>query len=90
MAQTISFSPGSGEQRVRELARNAQCIPAELRDKVEKRRGSEIGLDPRYEFFRYKKTLSYAAHAAEMCRRFDAGYQRKKFSLYEQRIRRAY
>ena len=73
----FGFIGSSREQRVRELAVNAPCIPSELRDKIEKKRGSEIGLKPaKCEFFRYKKTPSrtqYAAAAAEMCRRFDAG-----------------
>lgn len=64
------FIGSSGEQRVRELARNDACIPEELRDKIEKKR------EGKYEVFRYRKVPSrtdYAAHAAEMCRRFDAG-----------------
>ena len=71
----FGFIGSSGEQRVRELAVNAPCIPAELRDKIEKRRGSEIGLKPaKCEFFRYRpKQAQYATAAAEMCRRFDAG-----------------
>lgn len=72
----FGFIGSSGEQRVRELARNAPSIPEELRDKIEKKRGSEIGLDPRYEFFRYKSKpsrMDYVVAAREMCRRFDAG-----------------
>lgn len=66
----FGFIGSSGEQRVRELARNDACIPEELRNKVEKKR------EGKYEYFRYRKAPSrtdYAAHAAEMCRRFDAG-----------------
>lgn len=63
----FGFIGSSGEQRVRELARNAPCIPAELRDKVERRRGGEIGLNPKYEYFRY------VPRHALLCRRFDAG-----------------
>lgn len=49
----------SGEQRVRELARNAPDIPRVLRDKIEKKRGGEIGLDPRYEYFRFKSRITH-------------------------------
>lgn len=51
----------SGEQRVRELARNDACIPAELRNKVEKKR------EGKFEYFRYR------SRNEQMCRRFDAG-----------------
>jgi hypothetical protein len=50
----FGFIGSSGEQRVRELARNAPCVPEKLHDKVEKRRGSESGLNPKYEYFRYR------------------------------------
>ena len=46
------FIGNAGHTRVRELARN-DC-PEKLKDKVEKARGGAIGLDPRYEYFRYK------------------------------------
>ncbi len=65
------FIGSAGHARVRELARN-DC-PEKLLDKVERKRGSEIGLDPKFEYFRYRAKPNYAAHAAEMCRRFDAG-----------------
>jgi hypothetical protein len=68
----FGFIGSSGEQRVRELARNALCVPEKLRDKVEKKRGGEIGLNPKYEYFRYKRFNDRAA-AGERCRRFDAG-----------------
>jgi len=64
----FGFIGSSREQRVRELAVNAPCIPSELRDKIEKKRGSEIGLKPaKCEFFRY------IPRNERMCRRFDAG-----------------
>jgi hypothetical protein len=68
------FIGSAGHTRVRELVRN-EC-PEKLRDKVERKRGSEIGLNPKYEYFKYKAKPSpaeYVAAAAEMCRRFDAG-----------------
>jgi hypothetical protein len=57
----FGFIGSSGEQRVRELARNAPGIPEDLRDKVEKKR------DGKYEYFRY------VPKNVQMCRRFDAG-----------------
>jgi hypothetical protein len=66
----FGFIGSSGEQRVRELARNDTCIPEELRNKIEKKR------EGKFEYFRFRPKPSrtdYAAHAAEMCRRFDAG-----------------
>jgi hypothetical protein len=65
----FGFIGSSGEQRVRELARNDACVPEELRDKVEKKR------EGKYEVFHYRKApvrTDYAAHAAEIGRRFDA------------------
>lgn len=72
----FGFIGSSGEQRVRELARNAPCVPKKLRNKAERKRGGEIGLNPKYEYFRYVSKPSRAAYdaaSAEMCRRFDAG-----------------
>lgn len=64
----FGFIGSSGEQRVRELARNDDCIPEDLRDKIEKRRNGK------YEEFRYvARSAQYARVATEMCRRFDAG-----------------
>lgn len=63
----FGFIGSSGEQRVRELARNASCVPEKLRDKVERRRGGEIGLNPKYEYFRYR------SYSAIKCARFEAG-----------------
>lgn len=57
----FGFIGSSGEQRVRELARNDACIPEELRDKVEKKR------EGKYEYFRF------VPRHTQMCRRFDAG-----------------
>jgi hypothetical protein len=63
----FGFIGSSGEQRVRELARNDTCIPHELVGKVEKKR------EGKYEYFRYRPQLSATQIAAERCRRFDAG-----------------
>jgi hypothetical protein len=68
----FGFIGSSGEQRVRELARHASCIPPELRNKVEKKRGSEIALDARYEYFRWKPQLSPIRQSIRMCELFDA------------------
>lgn len=68
----FGFIGSSGEQRVRELARNAPCIPEVLRGKVEKKRGSEIGLDARYEYFRYRPQLSDKQRSARMVELFMA------------------
>lgn len=68
------FIGSAGHARVRELARN-DC-PEKLLDKVERQRGSEIGLDPKYEYFRYTTKpaqLTGIYRAAEMVRLFDAG-----------------
>jgi hypothetical protein len=46
------FIGSAGHVRARELARN-DC-PAPLKNKVERAAGRDIGLDPRYEYFRYK------------------------------------
>lgn len=50
----FGFIGSAGHARVRELVRNA--CPEKLKDKVERARGGEIGLDPKYEYFRYKTT----------------------------------
>jgi hypothetical protein len=66
----FGFIGSAGHTRVRELARN-EC-PEKLRDKVERRRGSEIGLNPKFEYFRYRPRLTPVGAAQERCRRFDA------------------
>src|SRR5216683_6942344 len=43
----------SGDVRARELARN-DC-PEKLKGKVERAEGRDIGLDPRFAYFRYKR-----------------------------------
>ena len=66
----FGFIGSSGEQRVRELAVNKKEVIdryPELKDKVEKFR------DGKYEYFRYRIQLTPRQHAAELCRRFDAG-----------------
>jgi hypothetical protein len=67
----FGFIGSAGHARVRELARN-DC-PEKLRDKIERKRGSQIGRDPRYEFFRYRKPLTSTQRAAKMVELFDAG-----------------
>jgi hypothetical protein len=52
------FIGSAGHVRARELARN-DC-PEKLRNKVERARGGVIGLDARYEFFRYKQCMTRA------------------------------
>ena len=42
----------AGDVRARELARN-ECAD-HLKGKIDRAKGSEIGLDPRYEYFRFK------------------------------------
>ncbi len=49
----FGFIGSAGHVRARELARN-ECIE-KLKDKVERARGGEIGLDPRFEYFRYRR-----------------------------------
>jgi hypothetical protein len=44
----FGFVGSSGEQRVRELARNDTCVPKELIGKIEKKR------EGKYEFFRFR------------------------------------
>jgi hypothetical protein len=46
----------AGHTRARELARN-EC-PDYLKSKVERAEGRDIGLDPRFTYFRYRKTPS--------------------------------
>lgn len=70
----------SGEVRARELARNDEDVVAahrhpELRDKVERKRGGEIGLDPRYAYYRYREQPSREDHlriARDAVAAFDA------------------
>jgi hypothetical protein len=63
----FGFIGSSGEQRVRELARNDACIPKELIGKIEKKR------EGKYEFFRYRPQLSDKQRAGRMVALFDAG-----------------
>lgn len=69
----FGFIGSAGHVRARELARN-ECAE-KLTGRVERARGGEIGLDPRFEYFRYRPrpTLSRDEAAAERVRRFDAG-----------------
>src|SRR5947207_15643107 len=52
LSRPYGFVGSAGDVRARELARN-ECAE-KLKDKVERARGSDIGLDARYEYFRYK------------------------------------
>jgi hypothetical protein len=63
----FGFIGSSGEQRVRELAKNDSCIPKELIGEIEKKR------EGKYEYFRYRPKLNDRQAAAERVRRFDAG-----------------
>jgi hypothetical protein len=63
----FGFIGSSGEQRVRELARNAPGIPPELIGKIEKKR------EGKYEYFRYRPQLTHTQRAGRMVALFDAG-----------------
>lgn len=68
------FIGSAGHVRARELARNDKRVPERLHNKIEKSRGGAIGLDPRYEYFRFRKQPTRADHlriAAEAVRLFD-------------------
>lgn len=70
-ATKFGFIGSAGHTRARELARND--VPDYLKGKVERKRGAEVGLDPRFEFFRYRPQLSDKHAAAMRVRLFDAG-----------------
>lgn len=53
----FGFIGSAGHARARELARNDARIPDYLRDKVQRARGSAIGMNPKYEYFRYKRSV---------------------------------
>ncbi len=54
MTQTpYGYIGSAGHVRARELARN-EC-PDKLKNMVERAEGRDIGLDPRYAYFRYKE-----------------------------------
>jgi hypothetical protein len=63
----FGYIGSSGEQRVRELARNDAAIPKELVGKIEKKR------EGKYEYFRYAPQLSDKQRAGRMVALFDAG-----------------
>ena len=79
----FGFIGSSGEQRVRELARNDTAIPKELVGKVEKKR------EGKYEYFRYRAQLTPIQAAAERCRtvrrgiiiRTSIGCMKKSFGI---------
>ena len=68
----------AGDARLRELARNARVIPERFHHKVEKKRGGEIGLDPRFKYFRYRPQAKAISReeavriGQENCRMFEA------------------
>jgi len=69
----FGFIGSAGAVRVRELARG-EC-PDKLKGTIERARGGEIGLDARYEYFRYvpkEKELSDLEIEARAVRLFDA------------------
>jgi hypothetical protein len=68
----FGFIGSAGHTRARELARN-ECAE-KLEGKVERARGSEIGLDARYEYFRYRRQPTRSDHlrfAAQLVREFE-------------------
>ena len=73
LATPYGYVGNSGEVRARELARNDPKCPARYHNKVERLRGSVIGLDPRFTYYRWKPQMSARQTAAERVRLFDAG-----------------
>jgi hypothetical protein len=61
----FGFIGSSGEQRVRELARNDAAIPKELIGKIEKKR------EGKYEWFRYAPQLTDRQCAGRVVALFD-------------------
>jgi hypothetical protein len=73
LSRPYGFVGSAGDVRARELARNA-CAP-HLQNKVDREEGRKLGIDPRYEYFRYKsnpKPMDSRKMAAQMVRLFDA------------------
>jgi len=69
----FGFIGSAGAVRARELARG-EC-PEKLKGKIERSRGGEIGLDARYEYFRFipkEKPLTDLEIAARAVRLFDS------------------
>jgi hypothetical protein len=54
----------AGDVRVRELARN-DCVD-KLKYKVESKPGKALGLDPRFEYFRYWPSTDVRNHVSNM------------------------
>lgn len=54
----FGFIGSAGHVRAKELACNDDAVPDKLRNKVERRRGGLIGLNPKYEYFRHKPRSS--------------------------------
>lgn len=59
----FGFIGSAGHVRARELARNDDAVPDKLRNKVERKRGGEIGLNPKFEYFRYRHKTAQSSHA---------------------------
>jgi hypothetical protein len=52
----FGFIGSAGHTRARELARN-EC-PHKLKNKVDRAEGRDIGLDPRFTYFRYRREVT--------------------------------
>jgi len=64
---------GGDPRRSRGLARNNPKCPARYHHKVERLRGSRIGLDPRFTYYKWKPQPTAKQAAAEKVRLFDTG-----------------
>jgi len=53
LSTPYGYVGSAGDVRARELARG-DC-PDRLKDKVEREDGRKLGLDPRFEYYRYKQ-----------------------------------
>src|SRR5438105_13694910 len=67
LSRPYGFVGSAGDVRARELARNA-CAP-HLQNKVDREEGRKLGLDSRYEYFRYKRQRRF--NNAALLRWFD-------------------
>jgi hypothetical protein len=62
----FGFIGSAGAVRARELVRG-EC-PAKLKGKIERARGREIGLDARYEYFRYRPSSTNSPSVPRLSR----------------------
>lgn len=69
----FGFLGSAGDVRARELARN-ECAD-QLKGKVERARGGEIGLDARFEYFRYRGQPTFTAADNAAAIKFFDDYQ---------------